>query len=191
MNNVIAYVAPKNKTMAHSMRLNNRILCVLGISTFIFKTYWKQFFALMEIQTTPMFEQFLQAETLNAEKNKSYYQRHNVKRLRDFHKQAMIKQQINDNMLARKSVMDFSQGVNFETSIINMEEAQEITMNNQLGGKQQNWCRCGSIKHSRVTSKDGPVGLDGATPAPILLLSPQLIVHCDFLCLFYVDDTCF
>ena len=79
MNNVIAYVAPKNKTMAHSMRLNNRILCVLGISTFIFKTYWKQFFALMEIQTTPTFEQFLQAETLNAEKNKSYYQRYDVK----------------------------------------------------------------------------------------------------------------
>ena len=48
----------------------------------------------MEIQTTQTFEQFLQAETLNAKKNKSYYQWYNVKGLRAFHKQAMIKQQI-------------------------------------------------------------------------------------------------
>ena len=34
MNNVIAYVAQKNKTMAHSMSLNNRISCVVGISIF-------------------------------------------------------------------------------------------------------------------------------------------------------------
>ena len=65
MNNVIAYVAPKNKTMVHSMSLNNRISCVVGISIFRFNTYWKQMFALMEIQTTPTFEQLLQAETLN------------------------------------------------------------------------------------------------------------------------------
>ena len=52
MNNVIAYVAPKNKTMAHSMSLNNRISCVVGISIFGFKTYWKQVFNLMEIQKT-------------------------------------------------------------------------------------------------------------------------------------------
>ena len=74
MNNVIAYVAPKNKTMAHSMSLNNMISCVVGIFIFGFKTYWKQVFGLMEIQTTQTFKQFLQAETLNAEKNKSYYQ---------------------------------------------------------------------------------------------------------------------
>ena len=71
MNNVIAYVAPKKKTMAHSMRLNNRISCVVGISIFGFKTYWKRVFALVEIQTTPTFEHFLQEETLNAKKNKS------------------------------------------------------------------------------------------------------------------------
>ena len=52
MNNVISYVAPKNKTMAHSMRLNNRISCVVVISIFRFKTYWKRVFALMEIPTT-------------------------------------------------------------------------------------------------------------------------------------------
>ena len=74
MNNVIAYVAPKNKTMSHSMSLNNSISCVVGISIFGFKTYWKQVFDLMGIQTTQTFKQFLQAETLNAEKNKLYYQ---------------------------------------------------------------------------------------------------------------------
>ena len=55
--------------------------------------------------------------------------------------------------------MEYSQGMQFETSIINMEEAQELTMNNKLGKKQQKWCQCGSIKHSRVTSKDCPVEL--------------------------------
>ena len=79
MNNVIAYVVPKNKTMAHRMSLNNRISCVMGIYIFGFKTYWKQVFDLMGIQTIPMFEQFLQVETLNAKKNKSYYQRYDVK----------------------------------------------------------------------------------------------------------------
>ena len=74
MNNLIAYVAPKNKTMAHSMSLNNRISCVVGIYIFGFKTYWKQVFDLMGIQTSSTFGKFLQAETLNAKKNKSYYQ---------------------------------------------------------------------------------------------------------------------
>ena len=101
MNNLIAYVVPKNNMMPHSMSLKNRILCVVGIYISGFKTYWKQVFNVMEIQTTQTFEQLLQAITLNAEKNKSYYQRYNVKRLVDFHKQAIMKQQIYDNMLAR------------------------------------------------------------------------------------------
>ena len=42
MNNLIAYIAPKNKTMAHSMSLNNIISCVVGISILGFKTYWKK-----------------------------------------------------------------------------------------------------------------------------------------------------
>ena len=45
----------------------------------------------MEIQITQTFKQFLQAETLNAKKNKSYYQLYNVEQLRAFHEQAMIK----------------------------------------------------------------------------------------------------
>ena len=88
MNNVIACVATKNKMMAYIMSLNNRISCVVGISIFGFKTYWKRVFTLMEIQKTSTFEQFLQAETINNEKNKSYYQRYDVKRLRSFSLQA-------------------------------------------------------------------------------------------------------
>ena len=63
------------------------------------------------------------------------------------------------NMLARRSGMDYSPGIQFETSIINMEEAKELTMKNEPKKKQKKRYRCGSIKHSRVTSKDCPVGL--------------------------------
>ena len=48
-------------------------------------------------------------------------------------------------MLAKKSGMDYSPGIQFETSLINKEEAKELTMNNKK--KQQKRCRCGSIKH--------------------------------------------
>ena len=94
MNNVIAYVAPKNKMIAHRMSLNNKISCVVGISIFVFKKYWKRVFALMEIQTTPTFEQLLQAVTLNTKRNKSYYQRYDGKQLRALHKQEIFKKQI-------------------------------------------------------------------------------------------------
>ena len=49
MNNVIKYVAPKNKKMAHIISRNNRISCVVGIYIFRFNTYWKEVFNLMEI----------------------------------------------------------------------------------------------------------------------------------------------
>ena len=55
--------------------------------------------------------------------------------------------------------MDYSQCIKFETSLINMEEAQKITINNKPKKNQQKRCRCGSIKNSWVTSKDCPVGL--------------------------------
>ena len=74
----------------------------------------------MEIQTAQTFEHFLQAETLNAEKNKSYYQRYGVKQLRAFHKQAITKQQIYENMLARQSGMGYIPGIQFQTSLINI-----------------------------------------------------------------------
>ena len=111
--NVIAYVAPKNKTMAHITSLNNRISCVVGISIFGLKTYWNQVYNLMEIQTNQTFEQLFQAETLNADKNKSYYQKYDVKRLRALRKQANSKQQIYENMLARKIGVDYSPGIQF------------------------------------------------------------------------------
>ena len=74
----------------------------------------------MEIKTTQTFKQLLQSETLNAKKNKFYYQVYNVKRLRAFHNQEMMKQQIYENMLARKSGMNYSPGIQFQTSLINM-----------------------------------------------------------------------
>ena len=159
MNNVIAYVAPKNKTMAHSMTLNNRISCIVGISIFGFKTYWEQVFNFMDIKTTPTLTDFLQAETLNAKRKKSYYQRYDVTRLRAFRKQAMMKQELYDNMFARRSGMYYSAGILFQTSIINMKQAQELTKNNQPEKMEHKRCRCGSIKHSRVSNKDCPVGL--------------------------------
>ena len=62
-------------------------------------------------------------------------------------------------MLARRSGMDYSAGTLFQTSIINMEQAQELTMNNQPEKMEQKRCRCGSIKHSQVSTKDCPMGL--------------------------------
>ena len=62
-------------------------------------------------------------------------------------------------MLERRSGMDYSQGIQFQTSLINMEEAQVSTINNEPETKQQKWCRCGSIKHLQISSKDCPVGL--------------------------------
>ena len=108
----------------------------------------------MQIQTSSTFKQFLQAETLNAKKNKSYYQQYDGKRLRAFHKQAMIKQQIYKNMLARLSGMDYSQGIQFQKILVNMEEAKVPTMNNQ-----QKQCKYGSVKHLRISHNDCPVGL--------------------------------
>ena len=89
MKNVIAYVVPKNKNMAHSTSLNNRISCVVVISIFGFKTYWKKVFDLMDIKTTQTFKHFLQAEELNVDNNNSYYQQYDVNKLRAFHRQAM------------------------------------------------------------------------------------------------------
>ena len=64
----------------------------------------------MEIQTTQTFKQFLQAETLNADTNKSCYKRYNVKQLRDFHKQAMMKQNITRTYLQGEVLWTIVQG---------------------------------------------------------------------------------
>ena len=104
----------------------------------------------------PTFEQFLQAETVNAKKNNSYYQQYYVNQLRAFHNQATIKQNISDNMLARRSGVEYSPGMQFKRVSSKMEETQELTMKNQPKKKR---CRYGSIKHARVTSKYFPVEL--------------------------------
>ena len=50
--------------------------------------------------------------------------------------------------------MDYSQGIQFQTILVNMEEAKGLTMNNK-----QKQCKCGSVKHLRISHKDFPVGL--------------------------------
>ena len=141
------------------MSLNNRISCVVGIYIFGFNTYWKRVFNLTETKTTPTFKQFLQSKTISTKKNKSYYQWYDVKLLRAFHKQAMIKQWIYENILARRSGMDYSPGIKFQTSLINMDGSKAPTISNKPENNQQKQCWCGSIKNLRVTSKDCPVGL--------------------------------
>ena len=70
MNNEIAYLAPRNKTIYHSMSLNNRISCVVGISMLNFDKYWKRVFYLMDLIIDPSFKQFLLSEIVNADKTK-------------------------------------------------------------------------------------------------------------------------
>ena len=93
------------------MSLNNNISCVVGISIFGFKTYWEQVVNLMDIKSTKTFKPLFQDETLNVEKNKSYYQRYDVKQLRALHKKKMMKQKICMNILARRSGMDYIPGI--------------------------------------------------------------------------------
>ena len=88
--------------MAHSMSLNNRISCVVGILIFGFNKYWQTVFTLIKLNMSPTFKQFLQAETDNTEKKKSYYQICDVKRIRAFNKQAMMKYQIYEKNLQDK-----------------------------------------------------------------------------------------
>ena len=89
MNNTIAYVAPKNKTWANTMSLNNNITCVVAISIFGFRKYWQMFFNLMEINMSPTFKYLLQSKIEKGDKNKSYYQRYYVKITRAFQNQTM------------------------------------------------------------------------------------------------------
>ena len=57
-------------------------------------------------------------------------------------------------MLARRSGMDYSQVIQFQTSLVNTEEAKGLKINNQ-----QKQCKCGSVKHLHISHKDCPVGL--------------------------------
>ena len=63
----------------------------------------------------------------------SYYQQYGVKQLIAFRKQAMMKQNIYENMLARKSGMIYSPGIQFQKNLINTEKEKALTINNQPG----------------------------------------------------------
>ena len=59
--------------------------------------------------------------------------------------------------------MDYSSGIRFKKSIVNMDEAEALTTRNQpekSNHKQQKRGRCESTKHLQVTSNDCPFGLE-------------------------------
>ena len=68
MNNLIAYAVQQNNTMTHSMSLNNRISCVVGIFIFGFKTYWQRVFNLVELKKTNL-QTVITRQKLNTDKN--------------------------------------------------------------------------------------------------------------------------
>ena len=67
--------------------------------------------------------------------------------MRAFHNQAMMKQKIYKNILARRSGVDYSPGIHFQTSLVDMDEAKSLTKKNEL--------------EKRIISKE-----DGAGVAP-------------------------
>ena len=73
----------------------------------------------------------------------------------------MIKQQIYKNILARRSGMGYSLGIQFQTILINMDEAKALTMNNQPGKStdKKKRFRCGFLELLHITSKEFPVGI--------------------------------
>ena len=50
--------------------------------------------------------------------------------MRAFLKQAMIKQQIYDNILVKRSEMHYSPRICLKTSLVNMDEAKALTVSN-------------------------------------------------------------
>ena len=147
--------------MVNSMILNNRISIVMGISIFGFKKYWHKVFNLMELNMSPTLKQFLQAETVNADK-KAYYQQYDVKRARAFYKQEMMKQKIYENILVRRSEIDYSLVICFEIVSLkwtkHKHSPRAINRKNRIQTKKREWC--GSIEHLRITSMACPVGIE-------------------------------
>ena len=78
-----------------------------------------------------------------------------------FHKQAMIKLNIYENILVSKTGMYYSPVIRFDF-FVNMDKAKVLTKSNLQGKssqKQQNRSQCGSIKHLYITTRDFPVGI--------------------------------
>ena len=65
--NETTYVAPKNKTMAHSMSLKNRVSCVVVISIFGLNKYRQKVFNLIDLNMSPTSKHFLKSETVDAD----------------------------------------------------------------------------------------------------------------------------
>ena len=72
-----------------------------------------------------------------------------------------MKQKNYDDILARQSGMDYSPGIQFQTSLISMDDAKALTMNNQpvKSMNEKKRCRCGSLEHLCITPKEFPVGI--------------------------------
>ena len=73
----------------------------------------------------------------------------------------MIKQQTYEKMLSRRSGLDYSLGIQFQTSLVNMDEAKTLTMKNQLGKSMDKKKRCqfGSLDHLCITPKELSIGI--------------------------------
>ena len=56
--------------------------------------------------------------------------------------------------------MDYSAGIHFQTSLVNMEKksTHQENLTGETNQKQGRWCWCGFIKHLQITSNDCPVG---------------------------------
>ena len=74
--------------------------------------------------------------------------------MRAFHNKAMMKEQIYDNIPVKRSGMDCSPGICFQTSLVNMDKTKALTTRNQPEKKQQKQFWCVSTKHLRITSND-------------------------------------
>ena len=139
----------------------------MEISIFGFNKYRQIVFNLMKLNMSPTFKQFFQAKTENTDKNKSYYQQYDIKIMRALHKQAMTKQKIYENILARQSGVYYNPGMLLKTSLVNMNKAKALTKNNQqqkTNQRQGRRCCCGYTKHLQITSNDFPVGISYQRP---------------------------
>ena len=66
-----------------------------------------------------------------------------------------------ENILARRSGMDYIPGMKYQKIIINVDKAKALTMDNQPGksADKKKRCRCGSFEHLHITSKEYPIEL--------------------------------
>ena len=92
-------------------------------------------FNLMELKIIPTLKQLLQAKIIKTKENKAYYPQYYVKLIRDLHKDAVIRQHIYENILARKTGVDYSPIICFKKSLVDMYKAKALTKSNQQKNK--------------------------------------------------------